>query len=85
MIQIQREWKGESGDGDCVLVDFILQCTTCITFMTGFRNNFQGRGSQGLYSEMGFRYGLERNFACSWRRPSCRSQVIDLSLSALVY
>jgi hypothetical protein len=23
-------------------------------------------------------------FVCSWRRPNCRSQVIDLSLSALL-
>ncbi len=28
-------------------------------------------------------YGVERNFVCSWRRPNCRSQVIDLSLSAI--
>jgi hypothetical protein len=38
----------------------------------------------GLYSEMGLHIDMERNFACSWRRPNCRSQVIDLSLSALI-
>jgi hypothetical protein len=38
----------------------------------------------GLYSETGFYYGIERNFVCSWRRPNCKSQVIDLSLSALI-
>jgi hypothetical protein len=36
----------------------------------------------GLYSETGFHNG--RNFVCLWRRHSCRSQVIDLSLSALI-
>jgi hypothetical protein len=39
---------------------------------------------QGLYSKSGFDYGMKRNFVCSWRRPNCRSQVIDLSLSALI-
>jgi hypothetical protein len=29
-------------------------------------------------------YGIERNFVCSWRSPKSRSQVIDLSLSALI-
>ncbi len=27
---------------------------------------------------------MERNFVCSWRRPNCRSQVIDLSLSEMI-
>ncbi len=38
---------------------------------------------QGLYSETGYPIGMERNFVCSWCRHNCRSQVIDLSLSAL--
>ncbi len=38
----------------------------------------------GLYSETGLHIGMERNFVCSWRRPNCRSQVIHLSLSALI-
>jgi hypothetical protein len=37
-----------------------------------------------LYSETGFHYGMERNFVCSWHKPNCRSQVSDLSLSALI-
>ncbi len=37
-----------------------------------------------LYSETGLHIGMERNFVCSWCRPNCRSQVIDLSLSALI-
>jgi hypothetical protein len=28
--------------------------------------------------------GMDRNFVCLWRRHNCRSQVIDLSLSALI-
>jgi hypothetical protein len=39
----------------------------------------------GLYSETGFHIGMERNFVCLWRRPNCRSQVIDLYLSALIF
>jgi hypothetical protein len=27
---------------------------------------------------------MERSFVCSWRRPNCRTQFIDLSLSALI-
>jgi hypothetical protein len=38
----------------------------------------------GLYSETRFHSGIECNLVCSWRRPNCRSQVIDLSLSALI-
>ncbi len=44
---------------------------------------FTNTGS-GLYSETGFHIGMDRYFACSWRRHNCRSQVIDLSLSALI-
>jgi hypothetical protein len=32
----------------------------------------------------GFHIGMDRNFVCLWRRHNCRSQVIDLSLSALI-
>ncbi len=39
---------------------------------------------QGWYSETGFHIGMDRNFVCLWRRRNCRSQVIDLSLSALI-
>jgi hypothetical protein len=45
---------------------------------------FTLRVNKGLYSETGFYYGKEHNFVCSWRRPNCRSHVIDLSLSALM-
>ncbi len=38
----------------------------------------------GWYSEMGFHIGMDRNFVGLWRRHNCRSQVIDLSLSALI-
>ncbi len=38
----------------------------------------------GLDSETGFHIGMEHNFVCAWRRPNCRSQVINLSLSALI-
>jgi hypothetical protein len=38
----------------------------------------------GLYSETRFQIGMECNFVCSWSRHNCRSQVIDLSLSALI-
>ncbi len=38
----------------------------------------------GCYSETGFHFGIDRNFVCLWRRHDCRSQVIDLSLSALI-
>jgi hypothetical protein len=38
----------------------------------------------GLYSETGFHMGMYRNFVCLWRRHNCRSQVIDISLSALI-
>jgi hypothetical protein len=31
-----------------------------------------------------FRDGMERHLVSSWRRPNCRSKVIDLSLSALI-
>ncbi len=40
--------------------------------------------SLGLYSETWFHIGMDRNFVCLWRRHNCRSQVIDLSLSALI-
>ncbi len=36
----------------------------------------------GWYSETVFHIGMDRNFVCLWR--NCRSQVIDLSLSALI-
>ncbi len=39
---------------------------------------------QGLYSETGFHIGMHHNFVCLSRRHNCRSQVIDLSLSALI-
>ncbi len=40
--------------------------------------------TQGLYSETGFHTGMDHNFVCLWRRHNCKSQVIDLSLSALI-
>ena len=40
--------------------------------------------AQGWYSETGFHIGMDRNFARLWRRHNCRSQVIVLSLSALI-
>jgi hypothetical protein len=46
--------------------------------------NAQNVLDQGLYLETGMHISLERNFVCSWRRHNCRSQVIDLSLSALI-
>ncbi len=39
---------------------------------------------QGIYSETGFHYGVERNFIWSWCRPNGRSQVIEISLCALI-
>jgi hypothetical protein len=54
---------------------------------TGVKASFKVglKGDMSLNSATGliFRDGM-RNFVCSWRRPNCRSQVIDLSLSALV-
>jgi hypothetical protein len=38
----------------------------------------------GLYPDTGLHIGMEPNFVCSWRKPNCRSQVIDLSLAALI-
>jgi hypothetical protein len=39
----------------------------------------------GWYSETGgFHIDMDCNFVCIWRRHNCRSQVIDLSLSALI-
>jgi hypothetical protein len=32
-----------------------------------------------------FHIGMDRNFVCLWRWHNCKSQVIDLSLSALIY
>jgi hypothetical protein len=40
------------------------------------------RGS--LYIQSGIPLWRGAYFVCSWRRPNCRSQVIDLSLSALI-
>jgi hypothetical protein len=40
--------------------------------------------TKGLYSETGFHIGMDQNFVCLWRRHKCKSQVIDLSLSALI-
>jgi hypothetical protein len=39
--------------------------------------------NQCLYSETGFHFGMDCNFVCLRRRHNCRSQVIDLALSAL--
>ncbi len=47
-------------------------------------DQFYKRPELGLYSETGFHIDMERNFVCLWRRLNCRSQVIDLSLSALI-
>ncbi len=41
--------------------------------------------NQFLYSETGLHIGMERNFVGLWRRHNCRSRVIDLSLSALIF
>ncbi len=38
----------------------------------------------GCYSETGFHISMDRNFVCLWCRHNCRSQVIDLSLPALI-
>jgi hypothetical protein len=38
----------------------------------------------GCYSETGFHIGTDGNFVCLWRRHDCKSQVNDLSLSALI-
>jgi hypothetical protein len=38
----------------------------------------------GLYSETGFHIGMDRKFVRVWCKLNCRSQVIDLSLSALI-
>ncbi len=48
---------------------FVLSSTACV---------------QGWYSETGFHIDMDRNFVCLWRRHICRSQVIDLFLSALI-
>ncbi len=40
--------------------------------------------AQGCYLETGFHIVMDRNFICLWRRHNCRSQVIDLYLSALI-
>ncbi len=40
--------------------------------------------TQGCYSETGLHIRMDRNFVCLWRRHNCISQVIDLSLSALI-
>jgi hypothetical protein len=42
-------------------------------------------GELSLYSETGFHIGMDNNCVCLWRRHNCKSQVIDLSFSALVY
>jgi hypothetical protein len=39
---------------------------------------------EGCYSETGFHIGMDRNCVCLWHRHNCRSQVIDLYLSALI-
>jgi hypothetical protein len=39
---------------------------------------------QARYSETGFHIGMDSNFVCLQRRHNCRSQVINLSLSALI-
>jgi hypothetical protein len=45
----------------------------------------QERGeTRGRYSETGFHIGMDRSFVSLWRRHNFRSQVIDLSLSALI-
>ncbi len=48
------------------------------------RHKISMRICRGCYSETGFHIGMDRNFVCSWCRHNCRSQVIDLSLSALI-
>jgi hypothetical protein len=40
--------------------------------------------SPGWYSKTGYHIDMDCNFVCLWRRHNCRSQVIDLSLSALI-
>ncbi len=49
-----------------------------------FSVEFPASSSQGWYSETGFHIDMDRNFVGLWRRHNCRSQVIDLSLSALI-
>jgi hypothetical protein len=39
---------------------------------------------QGLHLETWFHIGMDRNFVCLWCKHNCRSQVIDISLSALI-
>ncbi len=38
----------------------------------------------GCYSDTGFHIGMDCNFVCLWLRHNWRSQVIELSLSALI-
>ena len=47
----------------------------------GFYNVF---ALWGWYFETRFHIGMDRNFVSLWRRHNCRSQVIDLSPSALI-
>jgi len=46
--------------------------------------NTQRDVTLSLYSETGFHIGMDRNFVRLRHRHNCRSQVIDLSLSALI-
>jgi hypothetical protein len=54
----------------------------------GFSHNFQMGFpcTSGLpfKDATGLHIGMDRNFVCLWRRHNCRSQVIDLSLSAQI-
>jgi hypothetical protein len=38
----------------------------------------------GLLFRDGVNFGMDRNFVCLWSRHNCRSQVMDLSRSALI-
>ncbi len=49
---------------------------------TAYLSHKMARGP--VYSRLIFPIGMERNFVCSRCRHNCRSQVIDLSLSALI-
>ncbi len=56
------------------------------TRLISFTKMVQSRDQLFLYTdrETGFSIGMDRNFVCLWRRHNCISQVIDLSLCALI-
>jgi hypothetical protein len=74
------EWKG-GGRTTSIFVNHLPHLIAAVTVR---RSLGCCSTTLGLFSETGFHYGMERNFVCSWRRPNCRSQVIDLSLSLLI-